>query len=467
MKLTRQAIEILEELKTQSPVTVSELEEKGFDQSMVIRAVKELEEESLAEVRKEEKAVRRLTDKGRSVVKNGSPEYNLIETVASGTNSLSDIDLEELDVALGKARQKGWIEIDSGEVKLTQEGDENLVEDFLQTELENEEFNDKHEDRGLVQTEITVERTVNLTEKGEELELEKVEEDFNVEARTQTAASGKPHFYKHVIGVAKDVWTDMGFREMKGGYVVPGFTCFDALYIAQDHPARDLQDTFFVANPEKADLSVYGDKVKTVKSVHENGGTIGSKGWGYEWLKEDAEKNILRTHTTAVSAQKLHELDEDDLPGKYFIISRAFRNETVDRTHLADFDQAEGIVVGKDLNFANLKGYLSEFFEKMGYDEFRLIPTYYPYTEMSVEVQVWDEHDEEWLGMGGAGLFRPEVVEPMLGFEATVLAWGLGIGRIGMMAAEIEDIRDLYSNDRKLIEDTPLWDPERSAGGGA
>ena len=113
-------------------------------------------------------------------------------------------------------------------------------------------------------------------------------------------------------------------------------------------------------------------------------------------------------------------------------------------------------MVGKDLNFKNLKGYISKFFEKMGYDKFRLIPSDYPYTEMSVEVQVWDEEDEEWLGMGGAGMFRPEVVKPMLGFEAKVLAWGLGIPRIAFMAAGLDDIRELYRNDIEVIKERPV-----------
>jgi phenylalanyl-tRNA synthetase alpha chain len=254
----------------------------------------------------------------------------------------------------------------------------------------------------------------------------------------------------------------MGFEEMEGDYVVPSLLNFDALYTPQDHPARELHDTFFVENPETADLSEYGDKVDHIKETHENGWETGSKGYGGEWSREEAERNVIRTHTTAISAQRLHQIDinEEDLPKKLFIVGRNFRNETVDRTHLAEFYQTDGIVLGKDLNFKNLKGYISTFFEKMGYDKFRLIPSYYPYTEMSVEVQVWDEEDEEWLGMGGAGMFRPEVVKPLLGFEAKVLAWGLGIGRIAAMAAELTDIRELYRNDIEIINETPVWRPD-------
>jgi phenylalanyl-tRNA synthetase alpha chain len=243
---------------------------------------------------------------------------------------------------------------------------------------------------------------------------------------------------------------------------------FDALYTPQDHPARELQDTFFLERPAEADISEYGDKVDRIKQTHENGWETGSTGWNYDWEEVEAAKNVLRTHTTAVSAQRLHEIDinEEELPKKFFILGRNFRNETVDRYHLAEFYQTDGIVVGEDLSFKNLKAYINKFFEKMGYDEFRLIPTYYPYTEMSVEVQVYDDDDDEWVGLGGAGMFRPEVVKPLLGFEATVLAWGLGIPRIAMKAAEIEDIRELYRNDLELLEEKPSWRPDIHDKGG-
>ncbi len=459
MKLSKQAKKVLEELKSDHSKTISQFEEEGFDQSMVNRAVLELEDEGIVEVDEEEELERSLTEEGENVVENGSPEHLLIERLEDGPKEMSELQDLEIDIALGKAREKNWIKIKQGEAELTQEGRDALGTDGLKERLKAEDFNKSDEERGLVEVKTSKIRNVKLTEEGKEVDLNDIEEDFNVEAKAETPRTGKKHFYREVIDYAKQKWIEMGFKEMEGGYVVPGFTCFDALYIAQDHPARDLQDTFFVENPEKSDLSEYGDKVDYIKQAHENGWKTGSKGWGYDWSREDSEQNVLRTHTTAASARKLNELEEDDLPAKYFVIGRAFRNETVDRTHLADFDQAEGIVVGKDLNFAHLKGYLSTFFEKMGYDEFRLIPTYYPYTEMSVEIQVWDDVEEEWLGMGGAGLFRPEVVEPMIGVEATVLAWGLGIGRIGMMAAELDDLRDLYSNDTELIEETPVWRP--------
>ncbi len=463
MKLSKQALKILEQLqKKDGEATVKQLEEEGFDQSMVNRASLELEEKGLADINEKEETSYVLTDTGREVKKKGSPEYRLVERVKEGDSHMSDLQDLDLDVALGKARKRSWIEINQGEVELVEE----IEEDPLKEELENEDYNQEHVERGLVEEQESVTRKVKLTDEGLDTSIDNVVEAFNVEASVETPRTGKKHFYMDILDFARDKFMEMGFSEMRGDFVVPSLLNFDALYTAQDHPARDLHDTFFMERPEKSDISVYGDKVDHIRQTHEDGWSTGSKGWGYDWSEDEASRNVLRTHTTAVSARRLHKIDinDEELPKKFFIIGRNFRNETVDRTHLPGFIQLDGIVVGEDLNYRNLKAYLSKFFEKMGYSEFRLIPSYYPYTEMSTEVQVYDEEDEEWMGMGGAGLFRPEVVKPLLGFEATVLAWGLGVGRIAMKAADIQDIRELYRNDIEIIEDTPKWRPENSGG---
>jgi len=461
VKLSSQAISVLESLKADDQKTVSQFEDEGFDQSTVNRAALELEEEGLVETEEEDELEQRLTSKGETIIEDGSPEFQLLESLEDGSKEMSELSHINLDVALGKAKKKGWIDINKGKVSLTDKG-KNVSSDELKARLKANEFKSEDEDRGLVETDTKTQKVLKLTQEGKDIDLNDLEEDFNVEADTETPRVGKKHFYKNILDFGRQKFLEMGFEEMSGDFVVSSLMNFDALYTPQDHPARDLQDTFFLENPEKADLSVYGDKVEHIKETHEDGWETGSKGWGYDWSEEEAAKNVLRTHTTAVSAQRLHEIDinEEELPRKLFIIGRNFRNETVDRTHLAGFIQTDGIVVGKDLNYSHLKGYLSEFFEKMGYEKFRLIPSYYPYTEMSTEIQVWDEEAQEWLGMGGAGLFRPEVVKPLLGFEATVLAWGLGLGRIAMKAAGLSDIRELYRNDIENIENTPVWRPE-------
>lgn len=461
MKLSQQAKTVFEQVKNSEEIRYERLEDQGFDQSMIARAAKELEEKGLVEIIRDEEVAYTLTKKGKAVLRDGSPEFKLVEILEDGPKSFSEINIPA-DIAVGKARQKGWIEIEDGEVRLTEEG-EFVDEDEVAQQLKDENFGSDHVERGLVERITETEKSLKLTEKGQQVKIDNLEEEFNVEAEASMPQIGRKHFYKEVVDYARDQWREMGFQEMQGNFVVSSFLNFDALYTPQDHPARELHDTFFMENPEKADISKFNDsgnkRVEHVKKTHQNGWTTGSSGWGYEWSRKDAERNVLRTHTTSVSAQKLSELEEEDLPAKFFTVSRNFRNETVDKTHLAEFYQTDGLVVGEDLSFQNLKGYISEFFEKMGYEEFRLIPSYYPYTEMSVEVQVKD--NGEWMGLGGAGMFRPEVVKPMIGKEVSVLAWGLGLGRIAAKAAGIEDIRELYRNDIEILEETPVWRPKK------
>jgi len=459
VKLSSQAISVLKELKNDEKKSVTEFEEEGFDQATVNRAQLELEEAGLVKTEEKEEIVQEITSKGKKVLEKGSPEYNILQQLGSGITPIQELE-GDTNIGVGKAKQKGWIEIDNGKVSKISDG-EGVDIDPLRNKLENKKFDDELEERGLIKSKPQVTKTLYLTERGEEVEVSEIEEDFNVEARAETPRTGKKHYYKNILQFARETWMEMGFEEMSGNYVVPSFLNFDALYTPQDHPARELHDTFFVENPETADLSDYGEKVDHVRNTHQDGWETGSTGYGGEWSKEDAERNVIRTHTTAISARRLHEIDvnEEELPKKFFMIGRNFRNETVDSTHLAEFYQTDGIVVGKDLNFSNLKGYLSEFFGKMGYDEIRLIPSYYPYTEMSVEVQGWNEEESEWVGLAGGGMFRPEVVKPLLGFEAKVLAWGMGIGRIAAGAAGLKDIRELYRNDIQIINDTPVWRP--------
>jgi phenylalanyl-tRNA synthetase alpha chain len=166
---------------------------------------------------------------------------------------------------------------------------------------------------------------------------------------------------------------------------------------------------------------------------------------------------MLRTHTTVLSVLKLQQLKKDELPAKFFNVGKVFRNEALDWKHLFEFYQIDGIVVDPDANFKHLKGYLKEFFGKMGYPDVRIRPAHFPYTEPSVEVDVLHPVKKEWIELGGAGIFRPEVVIPLLGEDIPVLAWGLGTGRIVSSYYNITDIRDMYKNDLKQLRDMKIW----------
>lgn len=281
---------------------------------------------------------------------------------------------------------------------------------------------------------------------------------YNVTINVPKQRGGRIHFVNEAITYIKRVWLDLGFQEMTGNHVQTAFWDLDVLFVPQDHPAREMQDTFYLAAPvEQGDLPQ--DLFQRVKKIHEDGGATGSVGWQAPFRKEESRKNLLRTHTTVLSAHTLAAIKEGrlPLPGKYFTIGTVYRNEALDWKHLFEFHQVEGIVVAEGMTLAHLKGYLKEFFGKMGFPDVRMRPAHFPYTEPSVEVDVWDPHKEEWVELGGAGIFRPEVTIALLGREVPVLAWGLGMERIIKEYYQFTDIRDLYRNDVEELKSAKLW----------
>jgi phenylalanyl-tRNA synthetase alpha chain len=208
-----------------------------------------------------------------------------------------------------------------------------------------------------------------------------------------------------------------------------------------------MHDTFYLKSPKTIPIEGFERHGEQIKNAHENGGSTGSSGWGYRWDSDMAKKTLLRTHTTAVTARHLANAKRQDLPIKVFSIGKCFRNEAIDYKHLPEFYQVEGIVADPSVTFPNLLGILRQFYSEMGFSKIRFRPAYFPYTEMSLEPEVWFEERKEWVELGGAGIFRPEVVKPLLGIDVPVLAWGLGLERTINMSLGVSDIRDLYISD--------------------
>jgi len=276
---------------------------------------------------------------------------------------------------------------------------------------------------------------------------------YDVSSPVPTLIGGKRHFVNQSLDYARKIWTDMGFQEMTGDLITSSFWNFDALFTAQDHPVREMHDTFFI--DKKVSLP---DKklVKSVKDAHEKG-VGGSLGWEYDWDEEEAKKLVLRTHTTCLSAQTLIKLKKSDLPAKFFSLGKCFRNETIDWSHGFEFYQSEGIVVDKNANFRHLLGYLKQFYLKMGFKKIRFTPAYFPYTEPSVEISAWHPERKVWLELGGAGMFRPEITIPLLGESIPVLAWGQGFDRIITEYYNIKDLRELYKNNLTQLRKMKFW----------
>lgn len=467
-----------------------------LDSTSVLRALKYLENKGLVKLSFKKQKIVEIGINGALYRKKGLPERRLINLLnekrilkfedAQKESKLSD---DEFKVAIGSLRKKAMIEIKNGKLILNANQNEvskkMLEEIFIESLPADYDSLSKEQLYSLKSLEtrkniilLREKKLVNIqpTDLGKTLMTSKIKDKESIEQITPDIirkelwrgkkfrryditsqlpkiTGGKRHFVGQAGDYARKVWTEMGFKEMTGNIVVSSFWNFDALFQPQDHPARELADTFFIN--KKADLP---DKklVKAVKDSHEKG-TDKSKGWQYSWSEEEAKKLVLRTHTTCLSAQTLAKLKKQDLPAKFFAIGKCFRNETVDWSHGFEFNQSEGIVIDKNANFRHLLGYLKEFFSKMGFDKIRFIPCYYPYTEPSVEISVFHPEKKIWLELGGAGIFRPEVVIPLLGENIPVLAWGPGFDRILTDYYKIKDLRELYKNDLTQLRNMKFW----------
>ncbi|MEI7856994.1 MAG: phenylalanine--tRNA ligase subunit alpha [Methanomicrobiales archaeon] len=442
------------------------------------------------------------TDEGKIYAKDGLPETQLLRFILPGTTLA---DLQEHDVfkiGFGQLRKKGLVKVegtlvtkipgtsneeyDSILATITDKGllrvnpELTVGKDYEIPDLFDDTFfnNPKVKElikRGILQETETVRYIIAITPAG--LALVKQGLDLRGEAGTLTrdqiisgewknlnfrkydvsklpkkAWPGKIHPYQRIIGEMREILLEMGFTELYGGIVQQSFWNFDALFQPQDHPAREMQDTFYLK--ETLPLPKGYEKVK---AMHECGGETSSTGWGGIWKEEKAEQCVLRTHTTSVSIQYL--ANNPNPPVKAFCVGRVYRRETIDTTHLAEFEQLEGIVMDENVSFGNLLGILREFYNRMGFESVRFKPSFYPYTEPSLDAEVYVD-GIGWIEMGGAGVFREEVTAP-LGINYPVLAWGLGVSRIAMLRLGLKDLRYLHKSDVAFLRETPSLRPNK------
>jgi len=272
---------------------------------------------------------------------------------------------------------------------------------------------------------------------------------FDVQAPAPTPTGGRRHPMQSLIERIRSVFLEMGFSEIDGDYVQSAGWNMDSLFIPQSHPARTMQDTFYLDQPSK--VEVEDTYLDLWKRVHEHGHDTGSRGWGGSFDRDESQRALLRTHTTVNTVR--HIADNPSTPSRVFGIGRVFRQETIDRTHMPEFHQIEGIIHEPDASLPMLISTLKTFYAKMGYPDVRVRPAYFPYTEPSAEVDIlWKG---EWLELGGSGIFRPEVSEP-LGTEWPVCAWGMGLERLAMLILGLDDIRQLYQPDLERLRKMPL-----------
>jgi len=469
-------------------------EKTGINEDAVMQTAFMLAQKGLCEIKEEKKFYYRLTEEGEEYAGKGLPERRardfLMDEKEATVEELKNAFGASVNIAVNWLLKKNWAmierrgverflipasivqdELSSGVdeeiLKIVNKGEterEILVSQVKLKEGEINGFLTQLISRNLLETYSSVERKIMLTEAGKEVLSQgiSIEEEiaqltpellrtgswkgrkfkrYDVNLPSKETFPAKIHPYQRILDRMRRIFTEMGFTEIKGELVQSAFWNFDALFVPQDHPARDMQDTFYLATRKPIEASE--GLIKNVKQMHEHGGSLNSTGWGGEWRKELGEELLLRTHTTAITLSYLASHPEP--PVKVFCIDRVYRRETIDATHIPEFDQLEGIVMDRSVTFSNLLGLLATFYKKMGFPSIRFRPGYFPYTEPSVEVEVYMP-ERGWLELGGAGVFREEVTNP-IGVKYPVLAWGLGIGRLAMISLGLTDIRDLYQSD--------------------
>jgi phenylalanyl-tRNA synthetase alpha chain len=274
---------------------------------------------------------------------------------------------------------------------------------------------------------------------------------YNMDIRPPRRVAGRRSPYREFLDFVRRKLVGLGFEEMRGQLVETEFWNNDALFMPQFHSARDIHDVYFVKEPRLAP-AIEQPFLNRVASAHTDGAGTSSRGWGYAFDHDMSRRLVLRSQGTVLSARWLHKAK---VPGKYFAIARCFRYDQVDATHAPDFFQCEGIVLGEQIDFVTLLGLLKLFAQEVAKaDEIHFAPAYFPFTEPSVEIHM--KHPKlGWTELGGAGIFRPEVTHPQ-GVDVPVIAWGLGLDRMAMVAMGIDDIRDLFASDLSKVRATRI-----------
>jgi len=435
-----------------------ELAEKVGNRDKVARTLYFLSQKGLAEMKEEKGEELVLTPKGKEALEKGLEEEQLLKEGIP----VKDLPLKVRE-RLGLLKRSGRVSIEGGVVRIHDkpyilreallslaEGKE--VDRALLKELERDGLVERRSyrriwgritEKGLAEREkeggigtLTKEMLEKGSWKGRPFR------PFNIDlSAVKQWGGGYRHVVRKAIEEIREVFSSMGFEEMSGPYVESAFWNFDALFQPQDHPSRELADTFYLEG--KASLPE-GELVERVAKAHE-------AFWRYRWERGEAGRLVLRTHTTVLSAKTLI----SGKRGKFFAVGKVFRNEAIDYKHLAEFHQVEGIVAEKGVTFKHLLGILKEFYSRLGFEEIRFRPSYFPYTEPSLEIEVWFEPKQEWVELGGAGMFRREMLDAW-GVKENVLAWGLSLERPLMMLLGLSDIRDLYRNDRDFLRGVRL-----------
>ena len=444
--IEKKIITSLKENPIQTPETLEKSTQLLPDQ--IRRGIEWLKLKNLAIVEESKSSTMSLGKNGLDSFEKGLPERRLLNLVKNGPRKLSDLQKELgfiFGPAMGLCRKNNWIETSSdeiivknipsilpGEKTLQQIGGRKLSKD----EIDKIDLTELLKRPDFIIEDIVKSKKISLTDSAKSIDVSNISGAIDVEAKVPELFVARTHPLKDTIDEIREIFVTLGFSEILGNMTQSSFWNFDALFTPQDHPARELQDTFFLDGISAKKIGT-AEQIRKVSDSHK-------KNWRYHWDINEARKMVLRTHTTCVTIKHLAENKPDE--ARIFSLGRVFRNEKVSYKHLVEFNQIEGIVVGKDANLRNLMGIQREFYKRIGITKIKFWPTFFPYTEPSLQTMVYNEKLGKWIELFGMGIFRPEVTKP-LGITKPVLAWGGGIERIAMLKYDLDDVREFYNNN--------------------
>ncbi len=440
---------IIREMQDSAASTPEKLGQRtGLSADQVRRGVEWLRLKGLVTVDETVEVAVSLGKNGLDALENGLPERRLLDLVRGGAQKIADLQ-EQLGSlfgpAMGAAKRSGWVQAAGGEVSLARYPGRLSTEHVLEHIGRGAVRPDTMPDPGsysllrgrpdYIVESIIKSRTVRLADSARGIDPD-ISGGMDVEAEVPPSFAARRHPLKETIGEIREVFVTLGFSEITGSLSQPSFWNFDALFTPQDHPAREMQDTFYLDGPSAGRVAT-AQQVSNVSASHR-------RGWRYRWDAGEARRMVLRTHTTCVTIRHLAESRPEE--ARVFSLGRVFRNEKASYKHLAEFHQVEGVLVGAGSTLRDLMGIQREFYRRIGITKVKFWPTFFPYTEPSLQTMVYNERLGRWVELFGMGIFRPEVTRP-LGITRPVLAWGGGIERIAMLRYGLDDVRELYNND--------------------
>ena len=444
--IEKKIINSLKKNPIQTPETLENSTHLLPDQ--IRRGIEWLKLKNLAIVDESKSSTLSLGKNGVDSFKKGLPERRLLNLLTNGPRKLSDLQKElgfVFGPAMGLCRKNNWIETSSDEIIIKKIPSilpgEKTLQQIASGTLSKDQIDEIDLAELLKRPDFIIEnimtsKKISLTDSAKSMDVSKTSGAIDVEANVPELFVARTHPLKDTIDEIREIFVTLGFSEIFGNMTQSSFWNFDALFTPQDHPARELQDTFFLDDVSTKKIGT-AEQIRKVSESHK-------KNWRYQWDINEARKMVLRTHTTCVTIKHLAENKPDE--ARIFSLGRVFGNEKVSYKHLVEFNQIEGIVVGKDANLRNLMGIQREFYKRIGITKIKFWPTFFPYTEPSLQTMVYNEKLGKWIELFGMGIFRPEVTKP-LGITKPVLAWGGGIERIAMLKYGLTDVREFYNND--------------------